>query len=254
MTKQPKRLVSEQIPNDGGWQWDRLIQETNDRLSKIGKHGKRAKIKVTPMPGKPISAQFSLLGQGQKSYGLDLPLNKNNLVKAEEYCQLITTQLVAGTFTEDWFYSLIGKDNKTSEKQQEKVLTCREMLEQYKAHYFKQHKNDKNPKHTWGNTYVYIEKILSQYDKPINLKIVREVIEKTENNSTSRTRHLNGVANLLKYFGVIEFKSIIKRYKAENNPKPQKKYIPDDDEIMTIYNLGFEVQPRCPYRYRYRYA
>ncbi len=83
MNNQPKNLVvSEQLPNDGGWHWDRLVTEANHRLSQIGKHGKRAKIKVTPKPGKPISAQFSLPSLGQKSYGLDLPLNRNNLVKA----------------------------------------------------------------------------------------------------------------------------------------------------------------------------
>ena len=82
MNKELKNLPSEQIPNDGGWHWNRLIQEANDRLGKIGKHGKRAKIKVIPRPGKPISAQFSLNRQ-QKQYGLDLSLNRNNLVKAE---------------------------------------------------------------------------------------------------------------------------------------------------------------------------
>ncbi|MDJ0575311.1 MAG: hypothetical protein QNJ65_09135 [Xenococcaceae cyanobacterium MO_234.B1] len=214
MTQVPKNLVSEQIPNDGGWHWNRLIREANDRLGKIGKHGKRAKIKVTPKPGNPISAQFSLPGQGQKSYGLDLPLSRNNLVKAEEYCQLITTQLVTGTFTEDWFYSLIGKEQKTSEKQQEKVLTCKEMLEQYKAHYFKQQKGNKYPDSNWRNHYTHIEAVLNQYSTSfVDLKIVREIIEKTANNSPNRTKHLNGLVNLFKYFGNTEFKEIIKQYK-----------------------------------------
>ena len=253
MNKPIKKLVSEQIPNDGGWHWDKLVKEVNDRLGKIGKHGKRAKIKVIPKPGKPISVQFSLPGKGQNSYGLDLPLNRNNLIKAEEYCQLITSQLLAGTFTEDWFYSLLGKDQKTSQKQQEKILTCREMLEQYKAHYFRQRKNNKHPSSTWVNSYRHIENILIQYDKPITLQIIREIIEATENNTSSRTYHLNGLANLLKYFDNNEFKAIIKRYKAENNPKPKKKYIPHDGEIMTIYNFGFEINPGCPKVHHYRY-
>jgi len=109
MTKELQNLPSEQIPHDGGWHWHRLVNEANDRLGKIGKHGKRAKIKVIPKPGKPISAQFSLPGQGQKSYGLNLQLDKKNLIRAEEMCSLITSQLVAGTVTEDWFYSVVGK-------------------------------------------------------------------------------------------------------------------------------------------------
>ncbi len=84
MSQELKNLPSEQLPNDDGWHWDRLVNEANERLGKIGKHGKRAKIKVTPKPGKPISAQFSLPGIGQKSYGLNLQLNKKNLIKAND--------------------------------------------------------------------------------------------------------------------------------------------------------------------------
>ncbi len=133
MTKEYKELEdlpSEQLPNDGGWHWSRLVNEANDRLNKIGKHGKRAKIKVTPKPGKPISAQFSLNGK-QQNPGLNLQLNQKNLIKAEEICTLITSQLVADTFTYDWFNSLLGKNKKPIEK--EKPLTCGEMLEQYKS-------------------------------------------------------------------------------------------------------------------------
>ena len=250
-----KRLFTEQLPNDGGWHWDRLVKEANERLNRIGKHGKRAKIKVIPRPGNPISAQFSLPGQGQKSYGLDLSLSKNNLVKAEECCQLITTQLVAGTFTEDWFYSLLGKEQKTSQKQQpEKMLTGKEMLERYKAHYFRQRKKDKDPNATWRNGYHYTEVVLNQTHKPISLQIIREIIEQTENHTPNRTHHLNGLANLLKFFNNDEFKPTIKRYKAENNPKPQKKPIPDDREVMNIYNFGFDITRNCPKKYRYRYS
>ena len=253
MNNQPKRLESEQIPNDGGWHWDRLVSEANDRLGKIGKHGKRAKIKVIPKPGKPISVQFSLPGKGQNSYGLDLPLSRNNLVEAEEYCQLITTQLVAGTFTEDWFYSLIGKDKKVSEE--EKPLTCGEMLEQYKAHYFKQRKNDKTPNNCWNTSYRYIEQALLKHkNNLISLKILREIIDKTENNSSARTYHLNGLANLLGYFDNNEFRQIIKRYKAENKPKRRIKHIPDDTEIMLVYQTGFEIPSKCAKKWRYRYA
>ena len=254
MNKPTKKLVSEQIPHDRDWHWDRLVREANERLGKIGKHGKRAKIKVTPKPGKPISVQFSLPGIGQNSYGLDLPLTKKNLIKAEEYCQLITGQLVAGTFTENWLHKLIGKEYKTQDKEQEQVLTCREMLEQYKAYYLKQKQKSKNPENDWKHSYRHIEKGLSQCDRPLTLKIIREITNKTENNTLTRTKHLNGLVNFLKYFNNTEFKEIIKRYKAENNPKPKKKHIPDDDEIITIYNLGFKVKSSCRKDYRYRYA
>ena len=253
MTKELKNLQSEQLPNDGGWHWDKLIREANERLGQIGKHGKRAKIKVTPKPGKPISAQFSLPGIGQKSYGLNLSLNKNGLIKAEEICSLISGQLIAGTFTMDWFYSLIGKDKKVIKS--EKPLTCGEMLEQYKAHYFKQRKNNKTPSKAWGNCYRHIEKTFSRYkDSVVDLKIIKETIDCTENDSTARKEHLNGLVNLLKYFDNNEFKTVIKRYKSENNPKRKNKYIPTDSEIDYIYQTGFKPKLNCRKNYRSHYS
>ena len=253
MTKEFKNLQSEQLPNDGSWHWSKLVNEANDRLNKIGKHGKRAKIKVTPKPGKPISAQFSLPEIGQKSYGLNLQLNQKNLIKAEETCSLITGQLVAGTFTMDWFYSIVGKSKKVTKP--EKPLTCGEMLKQYKTHYLRQKKDKKSPDRNWKKSYKHIEKtFLKNKDSVISLKIIKETIECTENNTPSRTTYLNGLANLLKHFDNNEFKQVIKRYKTENNPKPQKKYIPTDSEIMYVYQTEFEPKPNCPKKYRYRYA
>ena len=252
MIKEFKNLQSEQLPNDGGWHWSRLVNETNDRLNQIGKHGKRAKIKVTPKPGKPISAQFSLPGVGQKSYGLNLSLNKNGLIKAEEICSLISGQLVAGTFTMDWFYSLIGKVEKTTKP--EKPLTCGEMLEQYKAHYFKQRKDDKNPDGAWYNSYHWIEKVFSVHkDKLISVEIIKKIINSTENNTSARTRQLNGLAQLLKHFDNNDFKQIIKRYKTENNPKKKNKYIPTDKQIEYVYETGFTPHLKSPKKYYYRY-
>ncbi len=253
MNQELKNLPSEQLPNDGGWHWDRLISEANERLGKIGKHGKRAKIKVTPKPGKPISAQFSLPGIGQKSYGLNLQLNKNNLIKAEELCGLITGQLVAGRFTMDWFYSLVGKVEKVTKV--EKPLTCKEMLKEYKDYFFEQRKNNKSPSKSWANYYNHIEKTFLKYEKQvISLKIVRETIECTENNTPNRTYHLCGIVNLLKYFDNNDYKSIIKKYKSENKPKPKDKYIPTDSEIYQVYQTGFDIHPRCRKDYRCRYA
>lgn len=238
-------LPSEQIPNDGGYHLPRLVKEANDRLKAIGKHGKRATIKVTAKFNKPISAQFSLPDIGQKQYGLDLPLNRNNLVKAEEYCTLITSQLIAGTFTDDWFNKLIGKEHKNEAKNNEIVLTCQQMLEQYKEHYFKQRKDNKTPNHTWNACYRYIELVLSQYDLPLTLKIIREIVDRTKNNTVNRKYHLNGLASLLKHFDNTEFKEVIKRYKSENNPKSRAKHIPNDNEIINVYEYGFKIHPSC---------
>ena len=251
MTKELKNLKSEQLPNDGGWHWYKLIKEANERLGQIGKHGKRAKIKVTPKPGKPISVQFSLKGK-QQNPGLNLPLNKNNLIKAEEICSLITGQLVAGTYTQDWLDSLLGKSKPIEAK---KALTCGEMLEQYKTHYFKQRKTNKTPQSTWAGGYKHIEKIFLRYEnKPISLEIIKEAIEATENNTPTRKKHLNGLASLLKYFDNDNFKSIIKQYKEQNTPKTKSKYIPTDTEIELVYQTGFEINPSCPKKWRYRYA
>ncbi|MDJ0687694.1 MAG: hypothetical protein QNJ41_04215 [Xenococcaceae cyanobacterium MO_188.B32] len=246
-----KSFPSEQIPNDGSYQLPRLIDEANERLKQIGKHGKRAIIKVAPKPNKPISAQFSLHGK-QTQRGLNLSLNRANLTKAEEICTLITSQLVANTYTDDWLDSLLGKEKPI---EQEKMLTCGEMLEIYKKHYFKQRKKNKAPKSTWLTNYRHIEKVmLFHSNESINLQIIREVIDSTENDTLGRAYHLSGLANLLSYFDNKEFKQVIKRYKKENNPKPKKKYIPSDNEITYTYQFGFEPKKNCAKRYLYRYS
>ncbi len=190
MNKKLENLPSEWIPNDGGWKWDSLVDQANARLKQIGKHGKRGTIKKNGKikPGKPLVVQFSLPGEGQNSYGLNLPLTEKHLIKAEEICELISGQLVAGTFTMDWFYSLIGKSQRISSKEEEKPLTCGEMLEQYKAYYLKQRKDNKNPDSNWMIYYRHTEKIFLKYkDNLVSLKIIKEAIDCTENNSSTRT-------------------------------------------------------------------
>lgn len=245
-----KNLPSEQIPNDGGYYWHIFVEQANDRLKQIGKHGKRATIKVNPKPGKPISAQFSLNGK-QTQRGLNLSLNKPNLAKAEEVCTLITSQLVANTFNDDWLDSLLGKEKPVEIK---KVLTCGEMLETYKKHYFKQRQKNKIPVGTWLGGYRYVEKIFNLYsDKLVNLQIIREIIDCTENNTHNRKNHLNGLANLLNYFDNKDFKQVIKKYKKENNPKLRNKYIPSDREVAYIYFSGFSPKKNCPKKFLDKY-
>ena len=243
-----KNFPSEQILNDGGYCLPQLVNAANKRLKQIGKHGKRATIKVTPKPNAPISAQFTFNGE-QSQRGLDIALNRINLAKAEEICTLITSQLMAGTYSDDWLNALLGKKNKKP-TQEKKILNCGEMLDLYKKYYFKQRNKQKSPKGNWYRNYGHTEKIMNLYiDKPIDLKIIREIIDSTENNSTARTKHLNGLANLLEYFDNKEFKQIIKQYKKENNPKPKKKYIPSDSEIIYHYKFGFTPQKKCPKKY-----
>ncbi len=129
------------------------------------------------------------------------------------------------------------------------------MLKEYKAYYFKQRKNNKNPDGSWGNYYNHIEKTFLKYEKQvISLKIVREVIECTENNTANRRNHLCGIVSLLKYFDNNDYKSIIKKYKSENKPKPKDKHISTDSEIYQVYQTGFTINPNCRKDYRYRYA
>ena len=246
-----ENLPSEQIKNDGGYHWYTLVANANQRLKQIGKHGKRATIKVIPKPNKPISAQFSLHNK-QRQKGLNLQLNKANLIKAEEICTLISSQLVADTFTDDWLNSLLGKQKID---RQEKLLTCKEMLEAYKKHYFKQRKGNKTPDISWSNGYRHIEKILNlHHSESINLQIIKEIIDATENNTSTRARHLNGIVDVLNYFDNKDFKSIIKQYKKGNKPKTKKKHIPSDNEILYVYQFGFKPESRCPKKYFYRYS
>ncbi|MDJ0570482.1 MAG: hypothetical protein QNJ53_15765 [Pleurocapsa sp. MO_192.B19] len=85
------KLVSEQRPNDGGYHTKRLVNEANDRLGQIGKHGKRAKIVAK---GGSLSLQFSFKdgnGKSQKNVGLGgIPSSVEGIKEAEKIAQLVT--------------------------------------------------------------------------------------------------------------------------------------------------------------------
>ena len=178
-----KKLVSEQLPNDGKYRIKRLVDEANDRLNQIGKRGKRAKIVAKTTS---LSLQFNFKdgkGNSQKNPGLGaIPLSPNGILEAEKIAQLVTAQLVAGTFTWDWFNRTIGKPI----SEQAKQLTCKEMVEQFKKHYFKQRKDDKSPQQSWYLRARGLEKVLGNLNKPLSITLIREIIDLSENNS-SRT-------------------------------------------------------------------
>ena len=245
-----KKLVSEQLPNDGGWHIDRLAREANERLNQIGKRGKRAKIVVKK---NSLSLQFSFKdghGNPQKNVGIgSIVLSAKGVEEAEGIAQLVTGQLVAGTFTWDWFNSLIGKD--TSENT--KVLTCKEMVEIYKKHYFKQRKNNKSVTKSWYSSCAYLEKTIGSSDKTLSLSLIRQIIDCTENDTPTRTYVLNGIVGFLKHFDINDYKSVIKEYKENNNPKPKARNIPSDQKIAEIQKSGFEPSVGCNKNHLYRY-
>ena len=244
------KLVSERLPNDGGYHVKRLVSEANERLKQIGKQGKRATIVAKKSS---LSLQFTLKdgkGRPQKNVGLGaIPLGLRGILEAENIARLVTAQLVAGTFEWDWFYKTIGKP--TSE--QAKQLTCREMVEQYKKHYLKQSKDNKAIKAGWYVRHRNIESLLGNLDEPISLSLVRQITECTQNNSISRKDTLNGLAGFLKYFGNTDYKQVIKDCKDNNNPKPKKRKVPSDRKITEVYEKGFCPNPNSPKKWLYRY-
>ena len=231
-----ENLVSKQHTNDGGYHIKRLVNEANSRLKQIGRQGKRATIVAKKSS---LSLQFTFKdgdGRSQKNPGLGaIPVSAKGILEAEKIAQLVTGQLAAGTFTWDWFNSLIGKP--TSE--QNKQLTCKEMVEEFKKHFFKQRKDDKCPKASWKARGGKIEDILGTNVKSLSPSIIRKIIEETPSHSVTRRAGIQGLVEFLKYFDNSDYKEIIKEYKANNKPKAGKKNVPSDKRIIEVYNNGF---------------
>ena len=245
-----RKIVSEQLPNDGSYHIKRLAKQANTRLNRIGKRGKRAKIVAKKSS---LSLQFTFHdgnGNSQKNVGLGaIPISVNGISEAEKIAQMVTNQLTANTFTWEWFDSLIGKD--TSEKN--KQLSCREMLIEYKKYYLKQRKDTKSPEANWYINCKNIENIIENLDKPISVSLIKQIIECTENNSISRKNTLNGLVGFLKYFDNHDYKKLIKEYKSCNNPKSKQRNVPSDERIINVYETGFKPKPKTNKRYLYRY-
>ena len=244
------KLVSEQLPNDGTYHVKRLVNEANDRLKQIGRQGKRATIVAKKSS---LSLQFTLTdeqGKKQRNVGLGaIPVSAKGILEAEAIARSVTNRLVAGKFDWDWFNDLIGKD--TSEKTQ--VLTCKEMVEVYKKHYFKQRQSNKAVEESWYKRCKSIEEVLlSNENKCLSSSLVRQIVESKNNNSNARTKVINGLVEFLKYFNNTDFKEVIKQYKENNNPKPKKRSVPSDKRIIEVYKNGFIPSPYVK-KYRYRY-
>ena len=244
------KLISEQLPNDGAYHIKRLVNEANVRLKQIGRQGKRATIVAKKSS---LTLQFTFKdgnGKAQKNVGLGgIVTSANGILEAEKIAQMVTNQLMANSFTWDWFNNLIGK----APSEQTKQLTCREMVEQYKKHFFKQRKDNKSPRRDWYLACDALEKVLGNLDNPLTLTKVREIVEKKENNTNIRTKTLNGLVGFLKYFDINDYKSVIQDYKANNNPKRKKRNVPNDERIIEVYKKGFLASPKGNFNYRYRY-
>ena len=245
------QLISEQIPNDGKYRIKRLVGEANERLDQIGKRGKRAKIVAKPTS---LSLQFTFKdgnGNSQKNPGLGaIPLSPNGILEAEKIAQLVTGQLVAGTFTWDWFNSLIGKP--TSE--QTKQLTCKEMVELFKKHFFKQRKDDKCPQQSWYLRARGLEQVLGNLNKPLSITLIREIIELSANNSRNREYTIQGLIEFLKYFDNTDYKKVIYEYKKHNKVKAKKRNVPDDIKITKVQKIGFKISKFGNKRFQHKMA
>ena len=245
-----EKLTSEQLPNDGSFHVKRLLNEANGRLNQIGARGKRATIVAKKTS---LSLQFTFKDgkTTQKNVGLgSIPVSAKGIEEAEKLAQMVTNQLMANQFNWDWFNNLIGK----TAPEQNKQLTCKEMLEAYKKHYFKQGKNNKNPEGNWYKSSRHIDKVLNKLNKPLSLAVVRQIVEATENNTDARQKTLNGLVAFLKYFEIENYKKIVKEYKANNKVKHKKRNVPSDEKIIKTYKTGFIPSPKCTKKYLHRYA
>jgi len=244
------KLVSKQHTNDGAYHIKRLVNEANDRLKQIGRQGKRATLVAKKSS---LTLQFTFKdgnGKAQKNVGLGgIVTSANGILEAEKIARMVTDRLVTGEFTWDWYDNLIGK----APSQQNKLLTCKEMVEVYKKHYFNQRQSNKAVDESWYKRCNSIEKILGNENKCLSLSLVRQIVESKDNNSNARTKVINGLVEFLKYFNSTDFKEVIKQYKENNNPKPKKRNVPSDKRIIEVYKNGFIPSPYVK-KYRHRYS
>ena len=245
------KLVSEQLPNDGGYHIPQLVEAANARLKQIGRQGKRATIAAK---NGSLTIRFTYhdgKDNSQKNLGLGaIGASPKGILEAERIAGLVTGQLMAGRFDLTWFNQQIGKD--TSE--QTKQLTCKEMLEQYKKHYFKQRKHNKTPENGWYKMYSRLEKAAAVDNKPLSSSLIKQTIESTKSNSASRKEVLNGLTNLLGFFEIEGHKALIEDYRRNNKVKPKPLNVPTDRRIMEVYSKGFAPAYNAQKKWLHRYS
>lgn len=227
------KLISEGLPSDGSFQLHKILNAVNKRLGELGKYGKRAKLKQS---GDSISLQFSLQGE-QKQKGCGCSFSKDGIKEAEKIAGLVTGQLSANTFTWEWFDSLIGKKVDI----QEEKKSCKELITEYKTHWFKENKKLKNPTVCWLARFRHIEKVMAQTDSELSLSIIKQIIEKTENNSNARIYVLQALKAFLEYFNISEYNNSIQSYKAKNKPSAKKRNVPSDSQGYFILKSCLSV-------------
>jgi integrase len=239
------KLISEALPSDGSFQLHKALKEANERLAKLGKHGKRAKLKQS---GNSVTLQFNF--HGQKNPGCGCSFTKRGIQDAERIAELVTNQLSANSFTWGWFDALVGKELKTEEEQKR---TCKQLITEYKAHWFKESKKLKNPFILWSARFGHIDGLMSASDDELSSTIIKHIIERTENNTSVRTYVLQGLTCLLGCFDITDHDKLIQSYKAKNKPTPKRKNVPTDERIKEVFRTGFQIKLCTPKGQLYRY-
>jgi integrase len=239
------KLISEGLFTDGSFQLSKVLEQTNDRLGKLGKHGKRAKLKQSK---NSIVLQFSFEGK-QHQKGINCSFTKGGIIEAEKIAGLVTSQLSASSFTWEWFNNLIGKKVNTEETKS----TCKQLISQYKTHWFQENKKLKKPDKGWYQRFKYIEETFLEHDSPLSSCILKQAIEQTSNNTCTRTYILQALTLFLEYFDISEYDKLIQSYKTKNNPTPKKRNVPSDSKIKYVFHTGFELPIRGNQKYLYRY-
>jgi integrase len=228
-------LISEQLPNDGGFYLHTLMSEINQELDKFGEHGKTCKLKKT---GNSITLQFYWQG-GQRNKGCKCNFTKQGIEKAAKIARQVTSQLMANSFSFEWYDRLLGKeikspiDNRTTRE-------ASDLLSEYKAYWYREHSDLKSPDRQWYAAYGHLESITANCTQCFDESILRQTIERSSPNSSARNYLLNGLKNFCDYFSLNQFFKIIEQYKKNNKPKHRCKHIPDDLEIEYLYFNGFK--------------
>jgi len=240
------KLQSEQLPSDGSFQLHKLLKRANERLGKLGKHGKRAKLKQS---GSSITLQFNF--HGQKNPGCGCNFTKNGIAEAVKIAELVTSQLSANSFNWDWFNSLIGKEIKKEELPKH---SCRELIANYKIHWKQENRQLKNAEGSWYKRFRHLENVMDGIDTELTSSLVKQIVESSENNTPTRTYVLQGFTCFLEYFDISEYDHLIQSYKAKNKPLSKKRNVPSDEQIKTVFSTGFIPCSNTRKDIYYRYA